>query len=67
MRLINEPARRNCHCLRLKRQTPATTPLPYEESGSLRDRSELATAIHAPRQARIHKNGSFALPWTSVT
>lgn len=29
---------------------PATTSLPFEESGSLRDRTELATAIHAPRE-----------------
>ena len=29
---------------------PATTSLPFEESGSLRDRIELATAIHAPRE-----------------
>ncbi|OAD62719.1 hypothetical protein WN48_06918 [Eufriesea mexicana] len=29
---------------------PATTSLPSEESGSLRDRTELATAIHAPRE-----------------
>lgn len=29
---------------------PATTSLPFEESGSLRDRIELATAIHVPRE-----------------
>lgn len=50
MGLINE-APRNCHCLHLT-DRPATTALPSEESGSFRDRGELASRDPRPLRSK---------------